>query len=320
MSQELSTIVLEALDSEDPNLLRAGCIMAGQMALAQSERGLIKALGHKAWQIQAEAARALGKLAAPGAASFLRRLLKAGDADVRQKVLAAAAAPKSAAAPEEGEAHSEVKRAAAVALGQTDPKVAEEALAGALASGQANLMVAAMTGLANLESKGGLDAMHSALGHEDPAVRSAAVAALGRLRDREAVQGLVDLLQDPEATVRRETVIALNHLKDASAVGPLGELLADSDAGVRKVAAIALGNTRHKAMEVIGPLRKGLGDRDPGVREACCKALANVKAPEVLEAMLPLLGDSHEAVQRTAAQAVVVLAQQREQPDYDFNS
>lgn len=318
MAEDLKKVVLEALDVEDPNVLRAACVMAGALEIAQAERALIKALGHKAWQVQAEAARALGRLGSSGAAPFLKRLLKAADAELRQKVLAAAGAPKGGAA-EEGEAHPELKRAAAVALNRIQPAVAEEALKAALASGQPALMNAALAGLGNLESTGDRAQMLELLGHEDPSVRGAAAACLGRLREKGAVAGLLKLTGDAEASVRREAIIALNHLKDKQAVVALAHLMDDSDAGVRRVAAIALGNTRHPGPEVVGPLRKCLADRDPSVREASVKALANVHAAEALEAVTELLADSHENVQRAAAQAVIALNQIRELPDYDFS-
>ncbi len=319
MAEQLETVVLESLDKEDPNIVRAACMLAGLLGLAPAERGLLKALGHQAWQVQAAAAEALGKIGSQGAVPFLRRLLKASEADLRQKVLAAAALTKSAPPASDGETHPEVKRAAAVALNRIQPQVAEDALLGALASGQASLMEAAMAGLGNLESTGGRDEMLALLEHQEPAVRAAAAACLGRLREERAVDGLIKLLSDPEASVRREAVIALNHLKAKRAVEALTGLMDDQDDAVRRVAAIALGNTRHKDAAVVGSLRKGLGDRDAAVREACLKALANVRATEALEAAAALLADTHEPVQKAAAATVVVLSQMRQRPDYDFS-
>lgn len=48
MAQDLDTITLEALDKEDPNLVRAACVMAGARGLSLAERDLLKALGNKA--------------------------------------------------------------------------------------------------------------------------------------------------------------------------------------------------------------------------------------------------------------------------------
>jgi len=109
MAADLEKVVLDALDSEDPNLLRAACYLAGEMGLERAERGLIKALGHKAWQVQAEAARALGRIGSKGALPFLRRLLKASEGDLRQKVLAAAGA-KPGAGDDSEETRPEVLR------------------------------------------------------------------------------------------------------------------------------------------------------------------------------------------------------------------
>ena len=318
MSQDLATLVVDGLDKEDPNILRASCIMAGVLGLEQAERGLIKALGHKAWQIQAEAARSLGRLGSQGAIPYLRRLLKASDADVRQKLLAAAAAGGKGPA-EEGEGpHPEVLHQAALALNRLQPKITEEALLAALDSDQPKLLSAAMAGLASLDSQSGRAREIELLSHSDAAVRQAACACLGRLRAQEAVPGLLDCLQDPEAEVRKEAVIALNHIKDVKGLEPLAECMEDKSPEVRRVAAIALGNTRSRGQGVVLALTRALEDRDPNVRKAALSALANIKAPEPLEKAALLLGDTHEEVARQAAVTVTALAQARERPEYQF--
>ncbi len=315
MADQLDKIILESLDKEDPNLLRAACLMAGGRGLAEAERGLLKALAAKAWQVQAEAARALGLAGSPGCLPFLRRLLKASDADLRQKMLAAVAQTKAEEVP--GEAHPEVKRAAAVAINRLDPAACQDTLLGALNSDNPNLMVAAMAGLANLEAVQGRERMQELLSHADPAVRRAAAASLGRLRQAPAVPGLIALLDDPQAEVRKEAVIALNHIKDRQALEPLAFRLEDSDPEVRRVAAIALANSRSKSETVIRALGAALRDREPAVRQAALSALANLKAEHTLEEACLLLGDTHEAVARQAAVTVSVLLQARERPEYE---
>ncbi len=317
MADNVSQIVLESLDSEDPNILRAACFMAGSLGLAQGERGLLKALGHKAWQVQAEAARALGRINAAGALPYLRRLLKTSDAELRGKMLAAAAGKGKAPSDDSEETHPEVAHAAAVAINQLSPKVTQEALLAALGSDQATLLSAAMVGLANLESTAGSERMVELLQNSDAAIRRTAAACLGKLREEKAVPKLVELLEDSDAAVRKEAVIALNHIKDRRALGALGDCLGDKDSEVRRVAAIALGNTRLRQEELVQPLVKGLRDRDPNVRKACLTALANLKAGEALEAAAELLKDSNEDVARQAGVTVVVLGQIREKPEYE---
>jgi len=318
MPADLQTIILEALDQEDPNVLKAACLMAGVLKLPQAERGLIKALAHKAWPVRAEAARALGCLGSKGAAPYLRRLLKASDADLRQKLLAAAAdQSKTTADPGADEQPAEVKRAAAVALNQIEPSITEEALLAALGAEQPALVNAAMVGLANLESQSGRERMVQLLAQADPALRRTAAACLGRLRETTAVEGLLALLDDSDQEVRREAVIALNHIKDRRALGPLSERLADPDPEVRRVAAIALGNTKSREEGMRAALIRGLADREPKVRLACLSALANLRAAEALEASAALLRDTHEAVARQAAVTVQVLALAKERPDYE---
>ncbi|MFH1060261.1 MAG: HEAT repeat domain-containing protein [Pseudomonadota bacterium] len=318
MAADLEKVVLESLDNEDPNVLKAACLMAGILALPQAERGLLKALAHKVWPVRVEAARALGRLGSKGAVPFLRRLIKATDADLRQKVLAAAAdQSKTAVEPNPDEQPSEVKRAAAVALNQIEPAVAQEALLAALGAQQPALINAAMAGLANLESKEGRPRMVELLSHAEAAVRRTAAACLGRLREPAAVPGLLALLRDPDAEARTEAVIALNHIKDRRALGPLAESLADADGEVRRVTAIALGNTKSRDEKMIAALVKGLTDHEAKVRQACLSALANLKAGEALEAAAALMGDTHETVVRQAAVTAQVLAMARDLPDYE---
>lgn len=316
MADNMTQVVLESLDSEDPNILRAACYMAGALGLAQAERGLLKALGHKAWQVQAEAARALGRIGAAGALPYLRRLLKASDAEMRSKMLAAAAQKGKAPAEDGDDTHPEVAHAAAVAINQLNPKITQDALLAALGSDQAALLSAAMVGLANLESEAGSKRMVELLNNSDVAIKRAAAACLGKLREKNAVPNLVELLEDSDPGVRKEAVIALNHIKDRRALGALGDCLADSDAEVRRVAAIALGNTRLPQEELVEPLMKGLKDRDAKVRQACLSALANLKAAQALEASAELLKDSHEEVARQAGVTVVMLGIAKEKPDY----
>ena len=315
MSQNLEKTVLESLDKEEPNVLKAACLMAGILGLEQAERGLIKALGHKAWQIQAEAAKALGLIGAKGAAPFLRRILKATDSDLRQKVLAAAAGQLK---DEAQETNPELFRQAAIALNRIDPSAAEQALAAALSSDNPQLITAALAGLANLRSQGANAKVLELLESDQPPMRSLAAAAAGKLLLREATPGLVRLLQDDEAAVRKEAIIALNHIKDARAIVPLSTLLEDSSAEVRRVAAIALGNTKSKSPELVQALAAGLKDHDAAVRQACLSALANLKAETALEKAAELLGDSNDKVAQQAAITVSSLALAREKPDYQL--
>jgi HEAT repeat protein len=324
MAAEMENAVLESLDSEDPNVLRAACQLAGYLKLKRAERGLLKALAHKAWQVQAEACRALGLLGQPGPLPYLRRLLKASDSELRSKILAAAAVSAKAARVGGGgenqeEAHPEVQRSAAIAINRLNPKVCEEALLVALGSDQANLLTAAMAGLANLESENGCERMVELLAHEDPKVRSAAAASLGRLRWTGAVDGLLKHCKDDDPHVRREAAIALNHLKDNRAIPFLAGLMSDADATVRRVAAIALGNIRRPREEAVEALRKGLTDRDADVRSASLKALANLKASDTLEEVVALMQDTHDPVKAAAAVAAGLLLYTRQNPDYSFD-
>ncbi|MCB2189683.1 MAG: HEAT repeat domain-containing protein [Deltaproteobacteria bacterium] len=317
MARDLLEIVLEALDGDDPNVVRAACIMSGMLRSEKAERGLLKALGHRVWQVQAEAARSLGLCGSKGALPFLKRILKASDSDLRQKLLTAAAGPKKDAEPEKDEAHPEVKKAAALAMSRLSPALAEDALLAALASEQPGLLEAAMAGLATLQSETGAERIVQLLFHDNSKIRAMAATSLGRLRATAAVPQLLDVLNDADSAVRKEAVIALNHIKAKEAIEPLSMMMNDGDSEVRRVTAIALGNTRRRDPMVVTPLVKGLNDRSPDVRRAALSALANIRAATALENAAELLSDKHDEVKRQAAVTVSVLAMARERPDYD---
>jgi HEAT repeat protein len=316
MPEEINKIVLASLEAEDPNILRAACIMAGNLKLAQAERSLLKALTHKAWQVQMEAARALGRLGAQGALPYLRRMLKASDSDIRQKVLTGAAGGKGAGA-EGDELNPEVRRACAIAINSLNHKIAQDALLSALGSDQPTLLSAALAGLANLECGEAGERMIELLDSPDPALRRAAAASLGKLRDDKAAGKLIALLADQDPEVRKEAIIALNHLKNKKSLPHIAQAMDDNSPEVRRVCAIALGNAQTKEDQIVRPLLKGLEDREASVRQACLSSLANLKVGKALEASCALLGDSHDEVARQAAMTVVVLSQYRERPDYE---
>jgi HEAT repeat protein len=312
---QMGEMVLGKLDAEDPNILRAACFLCGQMELAQAERGLLKALGHQVWQVKAEAATALGLIKSKGALPYLRRVLKASEAELRQKVLVAAAGAKAPA--QEDEEHPLVLKAVAIAMSRIDSGITQEALLAALNSGQPKLINAALAGLGNLESLEGREQMVECLGHQDASVRKTAAACIGKARVSGAADKLVGLLKDPDAEVRKESIIALNHLKPAQALLPLAACLKDDDPGVRRVAAIALGNTRSHNQQVVDALVGGLKDRKAEVRAACLSALGNCKVTSSLIEVAELMGDTHEDVAVQASNTVVALAQALEKPEYD---
>lgn len=314
MSGQLQQTVLDALDKEDPNVLRAACLMSGELKLTQAERGLLKALANQAWQVQAEAAKALGLIQAKGALPYLRRLLKASEGDLRQKMLTAAA---GGAAQAEGEdTHPAVLKAAAIAINRIQPSAAEDVLVGALSSDNPKVMGAAMAGLATLDSEKGRERMAELLESQDASLRKGAAACLGKLKEKTALSGLLALLRDDDASVRKEAVIALNHIKDKRTLPPMASLMKDPDPEVRRVVAIALGNTRQRQGEVVDALIEALKDRDAQVRKACLSALANLKAGKALEVAADLMADSHEDVATQAAVTVTVLGAARHTPDY----
>jgi len=155
---------------------------------------------------------------------------------------------------------SEIRQAAAYALGKLGDQQAVELLREALYDDHAGVRREALDSLIQLEA---VEALIEALSHPDEDIRRSAVWAVYDLKYPQALEPLIGLLKDESDSIRQVTCFALRNLGDARAVQPLIDVLSDSDEYVRKAAVEALGEIGDpRAIEPLKALLKTEQDQD----------------------------------------------------------
>eukprot|EP00439_Symbiodinium_sp_Y106_P020455 s6408_g2.t1 len=194
---------------------------------------------------------------------------------------------------------SEVKSAAAAALGMLSAPVATDALAACLADGQSH-------------------------------VRAAAAKAIGQIGGKSAstaVPKLLQTLRDPDHVVRRCSAVSLGRIGTfaATAAPYLADAMRDSHAPVREAAAISisrLGVTEKVAQNVCIQclVKRGLTDTSSDVRQAAAESLLDLARTEQLgvqkafvrEAMTTRMKDDNAKVRATASTCLNMLSLQED--------
>ncbi len=159
---------------------------------------------------------------------------------------------------------SDVRQAAAHALGKLGDKSAIPALTNAFLNDNEHLVRwSAAHALGKLGDKSAIPALINALLNDDDSwVRRSAAHALGELGDKSAIPNLKTALNDDDSSVRRSAVHALGELGDKSAIPNLINALNDDDSWVRQAAAHALGKLGDKSVIVIAALKNALNDEN----------------------------------------------------------
>ena len=116
----------------------------------------------------------------------------------------------------------------------------EEVLISALKDEDSDVREAAAKALGKIKDPRAVEPLISALKDEDSDVREAAAKALGEIKDPRAVEPLISALKDVNWRVRDAAAEALGEIKDPRAVEPLISALKDVDVLVREAAAKAL--------------------------------------------------------------------------------
>lgn len=154
----------------------------------------------------------------------------------------------------------EVRKAAALALGNIGDEDSADALKGLLNGSSGEVRASMLLALGKTGSEDSFDVLVSSLGDKDPVIRARAAEALGELGNPKATPHLAKLLEDGNADVREAALEAIALLGDASASGALVAALASKDASLRVAAVKALGRSGGK--EAVGPLIKLIADPD----------------------------------------------------------
>ncbi|MEM7202159.1 MAG: HEAT repeat domain-containing protein [Planctomycetota bacterium] len=171
--------------------------------------------------------------------------------------------------------------------------------------------VAAVQTLEDAECREAVDTLMDLLDHREPEVQVAAMQVLCSFRDPEPFAGLLEELPELKKTddlSRAVEIVGCVGLRDAL---PALHELATRDrtgAGVKAQVARALGRLG-SAVESAGPLGALLREKDAGVRLAALEAAAALRAADLTETIIELLGDSAWQVRSGAAAALGTLRQ-----------
>ena len=277
-----------------------------KMKARRDVNGLIKALRYRKDKgVRASAAEALVKIGAP-AVEPLIAALKDKDSDVRY--------------------------AAAKALGEIKDPRAVEPLIAALGDESSGVRLAAAKSLGEIKDPRAVEPLSAALKDENKYVRRAAAHALDRLgwkpeQDEIAgwywmakcdwdkcvalgaltVEPLIAALKDTDEEVRRAAAEALGKIKDRRAVEPLSAAFKDTDKDVRQAAAVSLDRLGWKPEqdEIAGWYWMAKRDWDK------CVALGSF----AVEPLIAALKDTDEEVRRAAAEALDRLGWKPEQDE-----
>jgi HEAT repeat protein len=200
-------------------------------------------------------------------------------------------------------ADTDVRRAAATALGELGDRRAVEPLSLALRNPDWEHdwrdMGAAADALARLGAPS-VGPLISALAYHSTVVRVSAAEALGAI-GRPAVGPLVALLGDADLETRETAAQVLTDI-GADAIDQLVEALNDESTGRRLRAAEVLGKIGDQ--RAVEPLIRALKDQLPGVQQAAAKSLAEIADPRAADPLVVALRDSDAGVRRSAALAL----------------
>ena len=184
---------------------------------------------------------------------------------------------------------------------------AVEPLIAALKDKDSDVRYAAAKALGEIKDPRAVEPLIAALKDESSSVRRAAAEALGKIGDPRAVEPLIAVPKDYYSGVRYAVTKALVKI-GAPAVEPLIAALKDKDSkdsDVRQAAAEALGEI--KDPRAVEPLIAALKDGDSDVRKAAAKALGEIKDPRAVEPLIAALKDAKWRVREAAAEALVSL-------------
>jgi HEAT repeat protein len=334
----------ENLKDPDPLVRRRGAVLLGRFqekALPALE-ALLGRLADDDAEVRDQAAWALARIGDEARAPLTRALkerpeaVRVGSARALGRMGRAAreSAEPLTAALKDGRAATELRAAAAEALGEIGPETGREALmALAAAVKDAEPAVRRHAALA-LAQVGPDDArtvplLIAALKDARAEVRTSATTALGRLgpRAQPAVAELVDLLKrsrpkEKELDRSEGLRIALIHTLGAigpgakEAAGPLGELIKDAEeeVTVRRSAVAAVGKLGPEAAGAVPALLDVLQDADlsPSLARTVAEALGGLGKDGVLALAEAAAVGNGRLTRRYAIQALMRLGERAE--------
>ncbi|HEX2916546.1 MAG TPA: HEAT repeat domain-containing protein [Chloroflexia bacterium] len=218
--------LLAAFDNQDKKVRSGVAFTIGRAALqgiksSEAVNLLITALDDESWEVQEQAARALGVMEANLAVPALIQLLQSAK-------------------------NHHVENAILMALGSIkDERAIESLLKLFEATKDSNLRKSIITTLGMVGSKSGFQVVLDALNSEDKDLRSAAVESIGWFHDTKAFEPLLNILESAETPNNAYAALSLGILQDQRALEPLLQSLKSKNPLVRLYAIRGLGELKN---------------------------------------------------------------------------
>jgi HEAT repeat protein len=180
-----------------------------------------------------------------------------------------------------------------------------EKLIKALADPKTEVRQAAATALGELKAVPAIDSLAALFNDAEESVVLASVNALAAIGTESTISPMIAALKLDYPRARNTATVSLGELKAVAAVEPLCEVLDDSDETIQCNAAIALGQIGQDAASEA--LVNKLSSRSERLRLECTKSLALTGGKVAANGLTGALADSSGTVQKAAIASLIAL-------------
>lgn len=210
-------------------------------------------------------------------------------------------------APDGSKCHSDLRREAARALGETGDARAIRPLVNRIMNDfEKEVRFAAAKALCEIKDEQVITTLIGMIkdvqGADNNVVRSVIENGLEKI-GYQAVEPLIKAIKTSSIEdVRRDSIIILGGINDTRAVDTLIEALSDGNKDIRRTSASTLGKLMD--LRAVDPLIASLADSNESVRSESAKALGKLMDRRAVEPLITLLDDDNEYVRRESAVAL----------------
>jgi beta-lactamase regulating signal transducer with metallopeptidase domain len=170
---------------------------------------------------------------------------------------------------------SEVRQAAAHALGRLKDPISIDALVRALDDEDEDVRHSALDALTNFERGVAAAPIRRLLSSSDEEMRATAIGMLGDMKDRASIPEITRLVSDSSEDVRHRALHALEELDAPIADDLISRVLSDRSSEIRQVAAQIAGERR--LVSLVPKLIAMMEDANGEVRSTAAEALTEMK-------------------------------------------
>jgi len=297
-SNRVATAVLPILENENGLVRAFAARTLGNHHSKQVVSGLVKVLADPDWQVQVNAAVALGKIGDDKAVHPL------GQLTVKHSL-------------------SQVRWAAVAALGEIGSKKAKDYLIKSTLDKSPGVRAATLKSLTQvLEDQAELF-LQQGLNDSQRLVRAEAVRSFGRAKIEKRIKFLEETAEkSPDPMMRSAAVNALSFFKPEQVGAVVEKKLADLDWVVAAEAALAIGKLEYTAAApaLIQTYRERSGREEGNVRLEILRTVQKLKSDEVVPLLEDLAADEDKRIRAIAANIIseLGLAAVDIQPDRYF--